>query len=81
MLPIRMGLISKSEQVQLADMMRVANALTIQLNRDLGPIWGVSGSIVALADVAAVSQQPPLTPRRGRGPCIGRQGPSRPKRR
>ncbi|MGF6777210.1 phospholipase D-like domain-containing protein [Paraburkholderia sp. GAS334] len=48
MLPARIGLISQSANVKYADTVRVAQALNLQVNRDLAPLWNVSGTVVAL---------------------------------
>jgi hypothetical protein len=48
MLPARVGLISQSANVKYADVVRVAQALNLQVNRDLAPLWNVSGTVVAL---------------------------------
>lgn len=50
MLPARIGLASRSTAVDVAALVRVANALTLQVSRDLAPIWNVAGSVVALQD-------------------------------
>jgi phosphatidylserine/phosphatidylglycerophosphate/cardiolipin synthase-like enzyme len=50
MLPARIGLASQSTSVDFPSLVRVANALTLQVSRDLAPIWNVAGSIVALQD-------------------------------
>jgi phosphatidylserine/phosphatidylglycerophosphate/cardiolipin synthase-like enzyme len=48
MLPCRVGLISQSDSVKYADVVRVAQALNIQVYRDLTPLWNVSGNVAAL---------------------------------
>jgi hypothetical protein len=48
MLPVRIALASRSATTDFAELVRVANALSIQISRDAGPIWGLSGTVVAL---------------------------------
>ncbi|WP_185732376.1 phospholipase D-like domain-containing protein [Burkholderia sp. Bp8963] len=48
MLPARIALVSQSASVAYADLVRVAQALNLQVNRDLAPIWDVSGTVMAL---------------------------------
>jgi hypothetical protein len=49
-LSIRIGLASRSQTVDFPKLVRVANALSIQVARDAAPIWGVSGTVTALED-------------------------------
>ncbi|RDK00303.1 phospholipase D-like domain-containing protein [Paraburkholderia lacunae] len=48
MLTARVGIVSQSAAVPYTDVVRVAQALNLQISRDLGPIWNVSGAVVAL---------------------------------
>lgn len=48
MLTMRIGLVSQSVDVDFPALVRVANALNIQITRDLTPIWGVSGTVAAI---------------------------------
>src|SRR5215469_6123331 len=50
MLPIRIGLASTSAAVSFQDLVRVANALNVQIARDAAPIWRISGTVLALED-------------------------------
>src|SRR5208282_1344638 len=48
MLPIRIGLASQSSAVDLAQLVRVANALNVQITRDFAPIWEANASVAAI---------------------------------
>jgi phosphatidylserine/phosphatidylglycerophosphate/cardiolipin synthase-like enzyme len=48
MLPIRIGLVSRSQTVDFPTLVRVANGLSVQISRDMAPIWSVNGTVVAL---------------------------------
>ncbi|MFM0130295.1 phospholipase D-like domain-containing protein [Paraburkholderia sediminicola] len=48
MLTARVGIVSQSAAVPYTDVVRVAQALNLQISRDLAPIWNVSGTVVAL---------------------------------
>lgn len=48
MLPARVALISQSAKIGYSDLIRVAQALNLQANRDLAPLWDVSGTVTAL---------------------------------
>lgn len=48
MLTARVGIVSQSAAVPYTDVVRVAQALNLQVSRDLGPIWSVSGTVMAL---------------------------------
>jgi hypothetical protein len=52
MLPIRVGLVDKTKdhEFPVAELTPVASALTLQLQRDVMPIWGVNASVTALPD-------------------------------
>lgn len=54
MLPIRLGLASRSSSVQLRDLVSVAAAIGVQIERDLKPIWNVSATISAISDPDAI---------------------------
>lgn len=54
MLPIRIGLISQSTSITFPELSKVANALSLQVARDLAPIWGVTGTVSAVADEHAI---------------------------
>ena len=47
MLPNKVALVSKSGNVQLDELTRVADALSIQVAHDLSPIWGISATVTA----------------------------------
>jgi hypothetical protein len=49
MLPARIGLISQSASVGNDDLLRVAQAINLQISRDLAPLWNVCGTVTALA--------------------------------
>ncbi len=51
----QIGLTSKSASVSLADLAKVAEALGIQVNRDLRDIWGVSASVSALPNPDSIN--------------------------
>jgi phosphatidylserine/phosphatidylglycerophosphate/cardiolipin synthase-like enzyme len=48
MIPVRIGLASRSGTVDFPSLVRVATALSIQVSRDAAPIWGISGTVAAL---------------------------------
>ena len=48
--PIRLGLASRSKSVALADLVKVASAIALQVARDFLPIWNVMATVSALAD-------------------------------
>lgn len=50
MLPMRIGLSSRSASVGLDDLTRVASAIAVQVARDAGPLWSISAIVSALAD-------------------------------
>jgi hypothetical protein len=50
MLPIRIGLASRSTTISFQDLSRVANALNVQISRDAAPIWHIAGTVVPLPD-------------------------------
>jgi hypothetical protein len=56
MLSIRVGLADKTREklFPLDELTRVASALTLQLQRDVLPIWHVNASVSALADAASI---------------------------
>jgi hypothetical protein len=56
MLSIRVGLADKTKEklYPLDELTRVASALTLQLQRDVQPIWHVNASVSALADPASI---------------------------
>jgi hypothetical protein len=45
MLPIRIALISKTPRLSFAELSKVATALTMQVQRDVAPIWNVSATV------------------------------------
>ncbi len=50
MLPARVGLASRSPSVTFEQLVQVASAITVQVNRDAAPIWNVAGTVTALPD-------------------------------
>jgi hypothetical protein len=50
----RLALVSESQLVDVADVMRVAAALQKQASRDVAPIWDVSASVDPFAELADV---------------------------
>ncbi|MBV9703671.1 MAG: hypothetical protein JO163_13160 [Methylobacteriaceae bacterium] len=50
MLHARIGLASKSGSVDLPSLTKVASALSVQIARDLAPIWGCTGTVSVVAD-------------------------------
>jgi hypothetical protein len=50
MLNVRIGLASRVGEVGLEDLVRVANALSLQVTRDLAPRWSVTGTVSAIRD-------------------------------
>ena len=54
MLISQIGLVSHSRSVDLPALSRVANALNVQILRDLSPIWPVSVIVVPVADPARI---------------------------
>jgi hypothetical protein len=56
MLPIRIGLVDKTKDhlFALSELAKAASALTLQLQRDVAPIWKVSASVAALATPDAI---------------------------
>jgi hypothetical protein len=50
MLPIKVALVSKTAQVKFEEVAHVATALTMQVSRDVNPIWGISATVTAFAD-------------------------------
>lgn len=53
-LPFQIGIASRSDGVSLADIVKVTTAINLQISRDFAPIWGVSASLVAIANPDAV---------------------------
>jgi hypothetical protein len=53
-LPFQVGIASRSTSVTLADVVKVTTAINLQIARDFGPIWGVSASVVAIANPDAI---------------------------
>ena len=53
-LPYQVGLASRSASVTLADVVKVAAALNLQIARDFAPLWGVSANVVAIANPDAI---------------------------
>ncbi|WP_185626095.1 phospholipase D-like domain-containing protein [Burkholderia cenocepacia] len=51
MLPARVALVTKSTKVDYSNLARVAQALNLQVSRDLAPLWNVAGTVVALESV------------------------------
>jgi hypothetical protein len=47
MLPIKIALISKTPRLSFAELSRVAAVLTMQVERDVSPIWNVSATVEA----------------------------------
>ncbi len=54
MLPIKVALVSKSQQVPAADVAKVAAAINVQVTRDFAPIWSVNASVSSLPDPKAI---------------------------
>jgi hypothetical protein len=54
MLPRRVGIASRSQSVNLRDIIRVAAAINLQANRDLHSIWKISASVIAIADPESI---------------------------
>jgi hypothetical protein len=56
MLPIRVGLVDKTKDHEFpaAALTPVASALTLQLQRDVMPIWGVNASVTVLASAKSI---------------------------
>ena len=54
MLPIKVALVSKTVEVRFEDTTRVAAALTMQVSRDVTPIWGIQATVRAFPDVRQV---------------------------
>lgn len=50
MLPMRIGLSTQSASVAVSDLARVAAAISVQINRDVGPIWNLSATVAPLPD-------------------------------
>jgi len=55
MFPIRVALVSQSSQIDFVALSKAANAINLQVSRDFMPIWGVSATVVALPDEAAIT--------------------------
>jgi phosphatidylserine/phosphatidylglycerophosphate/cardiolipin synthase-like enzyme len=53
-LPRRIGIASRSQAVDLREIIKVAAALNVQANRDLQNIWNVSATVTALADPESI---------------------------
>jgi phosphatidylserine/phosphatidylglycerophosphate/cardiolipin synthase-like enzyme len=54
MLPIRVGLASHSSTVRVPELVKVANALNIQVSRDVAPIWNVQATVEAVPDAKSI---------------------------
>ena len=54
MLPIKVALVSRTADVRFEDTTRVAAALTMQVSRDVTPIWGIRATVGAFPDVRHV---------------------------
>jgi hypothetical protein len=54
MLPIKVGIVSKTPEVTFEEVSHVANALTMQVSRDFTPIWNVSASVMSYASASHV---------------------------
>jgi phosphatidylserine/phosphatidylglycerophosphate/cardiolipin synthase-like enzyme len=50
MLNARVGLASRVADIKLPDLVRVANALSVQVARDLAPRWSVTATVTAIPD-------------------------------
>jgi hypothetical protein len=48
MLPIKIALISKTPKISFSELSKVATALTMQVQRDVAPIWNVSATVEAV---------------------------------
>jgi hypothetical protein len=48
MLPIKIALISKTPKLKFTQLSKVATALTMQVQRDLAPIWNVAATVEAV---------------------------------
>src|SRR5215470_2196558 len=47
MFPIKIALVSKVTDVQFDELSRVATALTMQVSRDVTPLWGIAATVEA----------------------------------
>ncbi len=54
MLPRRVGIASRSQMVGLRDLVNVAAAINLQVNRDLQDIWNVTATVSALPDPESI---------------------------
>jgi len=54
MLRIKVALVSKTAEVTFQDTARVAAVLTMQVSRDMTPIWGTMATVTAFSDVHQV---------------------------
>jgi hypothetical protein len=52
--PCRIGLTSKTPHADFAAIQRVAAALNIQVQRDLGPLWGIHATVEAVENPAQI---------------------------
>ncbi len=48
MIPVKIALISKTPKLTFTELSRVATALTMQVQRDVAPIWNVSATVEAV---------------------------------
>ena len=53
MLNARVGLASRVADIKLPDLVRVANALSVQASRDLAPRWSVTATVTAISRLHA----------------------------
>lgn len=50
MLPIKIALLSKTPELKFTELSQTATALTIQVQRDLAPIWSVAATVEAVEE-------------------------------
>src|SRR5207253_8175310 len=53
-LPFQIGIASRSPSVSLEDVVKATTAINLQIGRDFAPIWGVSATVVAVANPDAI---------------------------
>jgi hypothetical protein len=54
MLPIKVALVSKTSEVEFEEVSRVAAALTMQVSRDVTPVWGIRATVRPFAHATQV---------------------------